>query len=325
MTPGACPPRLRADLHVHSNHSGFTQTLRLFASRDCYSSPEAVYRRARTRGMDLVTITDHDSIDGCLELFDRHPDAHDIIMGEEIECRVPDSATRVHLGAFGLTEQHHRDVQSMRGDVFEAAEFLRSHRVALVLHHPFHFFRGEMKVRTYLDRLLPLVHAVEVRNATMVSTHNNLAAATTVAWNRSAARGRLGQTGGSDAHVAHHVATAFTEAPGRTREEFLDSLLRGESRAAGVHGSTGRLALEVYGVILNYWAALVGLKPSGLTRRQRAARIGYSVLSLPFQFVPLVVSMTSRRGEQRRMERWRRELERPVRNEDVSHLKAWRP
>src|SRR3990172_60481 len=77
---------LKADLHVHSYHSGYSTSLRLFRSRDSYSDPEEIYRLAKARGMDLVTITDHDSIDGCLELLDRHPDREDFIVGEEIEC-----------------------------------------------------------------------------------------------------------------------------------------------------------------------------------------------------------------------------------------------
>ena len=64
---------LRADLHVHSYHSGYAGRQNVLRARDCYSEPEAVYRTAKARGMDLVTITDHDSIDGCLE-FDLHPE-----------------------------------------------------------------------------------------------------------------------------------------------------------------------------------------------------------------------------------------------------------
>jgi predicted metal-dependent phosphoesterase TrpH len=309
MSDAPTPRLLRADLHVHSVHSGFTASMPLFRSRDCYSGPEAVYRAARARGMDLVALTDHDSIDGCLELLDRHPGATDILMGEEIECRVPGVGARVHLGALGLTERHHRDVQPLRGNVLEAAAFLRSHGVALVLHHPFHFFRGGAAVADYLEPLLALVHAVEVRNGTMAAAHNRLAADITAAWNRSHPRARLGRTGGSDAHVLGHVGDAFTEAPGRTREEFLESLMRGESLGAGLHGSVGRLAFEIYGVIGNYWGSLVGLRPGGLTAGQRAQGIVGSLLSLPFQFSPLVVTALQKTGERRRVARWRREWE----------------
>jgi predicted metal-dependent phosphoesterase TrpH len=259
--------------------------------------------------MDLVTITDHNSIDGCLELLERHPDATDILVGEEIECREPRSGAPLHIGALGLTESLHREVQPLRQNVFEAAAFLRSAGVAVVLHHPLHLYRGTVDARGYLEPLLPLVHAVEVRNATMLAAHNELAADITDRWNGRSSHARLGQTGGSDAHVLGHVGASFTEAPGRTREEFLDSLKRGESRASGVHGTTWRLAVEIYGVIFNYWGSLLGIGASGLTGGQRARAIGYSLLSVPFQFSPILVSVAQKRAERRRVERWRRELQ----------------
>ena len=309
MTQGPPSRRLRADLHVHSVHSGFTSSMRPLRSRDCYSEPEAVYRAARARGMDLVALTDHDSIDGCLELLDRHPGATDIVMGEEIGCRVPGTGARVHLGALGLTERHHRDVQPLRGNVFEAAAFLRGEGVALVLHHPFHFFRGEGPVRDYLEPLLAAVHAVEIRNGTMTAAHNDLAAQVATRWNKRHPLARLGETGGSDAHVLAHVASAYTEAPGHTPAEFLESLKRGESRGGGLHGTYARLAAEIYGVIVSYWLGLVGLRRSGLCGSHRAQGIALSLLLMPFQFTPLIVTAMLRRGERRRVERWRRECE----------------
>jgi predicted metal-dependent phosphoesterase TrpH len=319
MIPSEGPRLIRADLHVHSIHSGFSGTLRVFRSRDSYSDPGAVYRRARGRGLDLVTITDHDSIDGCLELRARYPDAPDILIGEEIECRVPGSGLRVHLGAFGLTERHHRDVQPLRGSVFDAAAFLRSEGVALVLHHPFHFFRGETGARRYLEELLPLVHAVETRNATMVGAHNALAADVARAWNASGAGGRIGETGGSDAHVLGHVADTWTTVemtpgPGdggqaaTPAQAFLDGLRAGRATAAGREGTTGRFAFEIYGVVFNYWGGLVGLRPSGLRVSQRLTGAAISLLSLPFQFTPLVVSLAQKQAERRRVAAFARAL-----------------
>ena len=64
----------------------------------------------RRRGMDIVTITDHDSIDGCLELLDAHPDAPDILIGEEVSCRLPDGNIEVHLGVYGIDRALHREI-----------------------------------------------------------------------------------------------------------------------------------------------------------------------------------------------------------------------
>lgn len=307
--PVPAPGLLRADLHVHSQHSGFTRTMPMFRSRDCYSTPEEIYRAAKARGMDLVTITDHDSIDGCLELLDRHPDAPDIFIGEEIECRLPDSDVRLHVGAFGITEALHRAAQPLRANVFELAAFLRANGVALVLHHPFHFFRGGLPVQQYLDQLVPLVHAVEVRNAAMSKDHNLFAGE--IADARARADGvPLGTTGGSDAHVVLHVGTAFTEAPGRTRDDFLQALKTGRTLGGGAHGTIPLLAIEIYGVMLNYYASLLGFRCNGLTPFERVRGAALSVASLPFQFVPLVVSLAQKGGEDRRIARWREELSR---------------
>ena len=63
-------PTSRADLHVHSTASelsklGIQRSLHL---PECATTPEEVYELAKRRGMDFVTITDHDTIDGALSI-----------------------------------------------------------------------------------------------------------------------------------------------------------------------------------------------------------------------------------------------------------------
>jgi predicted metal-dependent phosphoesterase TrpH len=313
------PGALRADLHVHSWHSGFTRSMPVFRSRDCYSTPDEIYGAAKARGMDVVTITDHDSLDGCLEFQARHPDAADFLPGEEVECRLPDAGVRLHLGVFGLTERMHAEVQSLRGDVREAAAFLRAGGAAVVLHHPLHFFRGEIPVRDYLDAVLPLVDAVEVRNGTMLPAHNEAAAAVAQSWRGFPGGGPVGDTGGSDAHVLAHVGDAWTSVetavpsgtPGGSvppSDVFLSGLRSRRSTAAGLQGTAGRFAFEIYGVVFNYWGGLIGIRRSGLTASQRLGGIACSVVSLPFQFVPLLVSLAQKHRERRRVARFMREL-----------------
>ena len=49
----------KADLHCHSVYSTF-KYFRLANTRDSYNRPEEVYRVAKERGMDFITLTDHD-------------------------------------------------------------------------------------------------------------------------------------------------------------------------------------------------------------------------------------------------------------------------
>ena len=92
--------------------------MRFLRSRDCYSQPEEVYRVAKARGMSVVTITDHDSIHGCLEFLDRHPDSTDFFVSEEVSCRLPEGDIEVHFGVYGTTEALHREIQPLRPNAF---------------------------------------------------------------------------------------------------------------------------------------------------------------------------------------------------------------
>ena len=113
----------------------------------------------------------------------------------------------------------------------------------------------------------------------------------------------LARFGGSDAHILRRVATTYTEAPATTREEFLASLMRGESRVGGRHGSTWVLASEIYGVIFNYWASLLGVRGEDLVGRDRLRDLALSAVSVPFQFVPFLIAAGKKTSETRRLDR----------------------
>ena len=160
----------------------------------------------------------------------------EVIVGEEVSCWMPESRIEVHFGVYGMTESLHRDLQPLRRNAFEVAAALRQANVFFALNHLLHFYRGQIPFDAYL-RLLREVPAVEARNGTMIPSHNML-----VEWiaNRSSATHKLGMTAGSDAHTLRRVGLTWTEAPGRTREEFLESLRRGLGRPGGCHGGPRR-------------------------------------------------------------------------------------
>jgi predicted metal-dependent phosphoesterase TrpH len=285
---------MRADLHVHSLFSKENGNLPFLGSRDCYSTPDDVYRTAKARGMDLVTITDHDTLDGCLDFLDRHPDATDFIPAEEVSCRFPDGDIEVHLGVYGMTEALHRELQPLRGDVFDLTARLREAGVFFALNHLLHFYRGQATLDSYL-RLLLEVPALEARNGAMSEPHNTLSERCA-----GAAVPALGVIGGSDAHTLRRIARTWTEVPGaRTAAEFMAGLHARGSQPGGVHGDTWALAGDVYGVVFRYVASLAGVGPADHTLLQRIGCGAFSVVSLPFQFVPLLVSALTKARERR--------------------------
>src|SRR6185436_2630208 len=154
----------RADLHLHSDHSGLKQ-LRFLRMRDCYSSPLEVYRRAKARGMDLVTLTDHDTIDGCLELIDALGDPPDVFISEEVETFLPGHRS-MHIGVFGITEAQHAEIQRRRRDFTALVDYLAQERIPSALNHLFRGYRPGLDVEQYLAPLIGTFDLFETRNGT---------------------------------------------------------------------------------------------------------------------------------------------------------------
>jgi predicted metal-dependent phosphoesterase TrpH len=63
----------RCDLHIHSKFSARSGDwlFRRFDFPDSCTEPLDLYAQLRERGMDFITITDHDCIDGCLAIADK--------------------------------------------------------------------------------------------------------------------------------------------------------------------------------------------------------------------------------------------------------------
>ena len=59
-------------MHVHSSASALSKlgVQRSLGIPECATEPAEAYELAKRRGMDFVTLTDHDTIDGALELAD---------------------------------------------------------------------------------------------------------------------------------------------------------------------------------------------------------------------------------------------------------------
>lgn len=280
----------RADLHVHSWHSTESGDLRFLKSRDCYSDPVAVYRTAKARGMDYVCLTDHDSIGGGLALLDRGFD--DVILGEEVSCRLPAGEIEVHFGVYGTSETLHRELQPLRGNAFEVAACLAAHGVFFSLNHLLHFYRRQVPLDEYL-KLLAVVPALEVRNGAMVAAHNELVERVAA----TPGERPLAVTAGSDAHTLRRVGTTWTEAPGDTPGAFLESLAAGRGRPGGSHGTAMGVAFDAYCVIGRFMASLAGIGPQDHAPLHRAFCAAFSVVSLPFQFLPVVMLARAKRHE----------------------------
>src|SRR4051812_45499274 len=125
---------VKIDLHVHSSASDkpYSWLLRATKSAECYTSPRRVYDVATSRGMNLVTISDHDNIDGALEL---RALADNTFISEEVSARFPEDGCVVHAIAVDISEAQHREIQRLRPNIYELMAYLDEAGIEIFLCH----------------------------------------------------------------------------------------------------------------------------------------------------------------------------------------------
>jgi glycosyltransferase involved in cell wall biosynthesis/predicted metal-dependent phosphoesterase TrpH len=223
----------RTDLHCHSTASQLSRlgVQRSLGLPECATPPDEVYELAKRRGMDFVTITDHDTIDGCLELADRP----DCFVSEELTARFAGEAQAVHVLCYGITPGDHEWLQAHAGDVEACAAYLHGSEIACALAHPFYNVAAPL-TRRHRRRLAELFPIWEVRNGSR-APELNMPAVVYVETHGSTG------VGGSDDHAGVDIGRTFTEVPASsTPEEFLERLRRGEAEAGGEQGSAAKWA-----------------------------------------------------------------------------------
>lgn len=174
---------VRIDFHTHT-----------FASKDSLTSPEALIRAARKRGLDRVVVTDHNTLAGARAAHALAPEL--VIIGEEI------MTTQGELLAAFVTEEVPPGLSPE-----ETIRRLREQGAFISVSHPFDRWRcGAWRLEDLL-RILPLIDAIEVFNARCYSAEENHQA------QALAQQYGIAGTAGSDAHTTFEVGSAFLLLP----------------------------------------------------------------------------------------------------------------
>ncbi len=223
----------RVDMHCHSSTSQLSRlgVQRSLGLPECATPPQEVYELAKRRGMDFVTFTDHDTIDGCLELADRP----DFFVSEELTARFAGEPQAVHILCYGITPGDHEWLQAHAGDVEACAAYLHENEIACALAHPFYNVGAPLE-RRHRRRLAELFPVWEVRNGSRAA-ELNMPAVIYIETHGGAG------IGGSDDHAGVDIGRTFTEVPAAsTPEELLDRLRAGEAEPGGEQGSAAKWA-----------------------------------------------------------------------------------
>ena len=221
----------RVDMHVHSTASelsklGIQNSLHL---PECATKPEEVYELAKRRGMDFVTVTDHDTIAGALEI------AHlpGVFVSEELTVWFKNEPQAVHVLCYGITPEDHEWLQVHNDSVEDCAAYLSDHGITAALAHPFYAVEAPLTAR-HRRRLAQLFPIWETRNGSRAKELN------LPAFVYIETHGGTG-IGGTDDHAGIDVGRTFTETPkAHNYNEFLANVRAGRAVAHGDQGGAAK-------------------------------------------------------------------------------------
>jgi glycosyltransferase involved in cell wall biosynthesis len=246
----------RCDLHLHSAASLTTGQWfsNYFQAPESYADPLRQYELCKARGMTLVTLTDHDTIDGGLQLIERP----DFFLSVEVSTRFPENDCAVHVLVWNITPTQHDELQRRRKSVYDVSDYLRSEALAYCLPHPLLSPNWKLDAVT-LEKCLALFPTFEAVNGLLdrrtdadvghffASITPGVLAALSRKHGIPLAHGtpaRLALTAGSDDHGQRRCGTIFTEVDGKLDTvAYLRRVMVGDSRLVGQKGDLNAMAM----------------------------------------------------------------------------------
>jgi len=250
--------------------------MRKFNVPESYTSPLHLYRVARERGMDFVTITDHNAITGALEI------GHlpGTFISSEITAHFPENGCKVHVVVLHISEAQFPVILELRKNVYEMVAYLHYEKIAHFMAHPLYAQNEKLNLEI-IERSLLLFTTLEIKNGCRAHRFNGFTKRLVSSLNESVLE-RLadkhdlrpygatpwikGIVGGSDDHSGLFIARAHTtvyDTP--TIEGFINAVRSGESWADGEDGGPLTMAHSLYGIAHSFYRERLGERRRGST------------------------------------------------------------
>jgi glycosyltransferase involved in cell wall biosynthesis len=234
----------KADLHLHSKASNkpggwFSK---LIGCPESYTEPIEIYKRLKDRGMSFVTITDHNTIDGVLEI------AHlpDVFISCEYTVEFPEEPAKVHVLVYGITEKDHKELMKLKENIYEFVAYLKQHQIAHSLAHPLYSVQGTRVNRRLVEKFVLLFDNWEIINGTRGANVRQIEekiADMYKGWEKIRhleeiyniqtlrSRESISFTAGSDDHGGMDVGRTWTQVEGAVGvKDYLKGLLEGRTQ-----------------------------------------------------------------------------------------------
>jgi len=194
---------MKLDPHIHSCYS-----------RDTKSRPEDIIKKARKIGLNIIAISDHDSVKGSKLGINLSKDINEVFVVPSIEI----SSNEGHILGFGVDS-----VISKGLTPEETVDKIHDEGGIAIIPHPFSFYRNgsffnNKKTLKNLvknnsnnydkykkNNKITSIEGVEVLNARYIIGYSNYRA------NKLAAKHDLAKIGSSDSHFIESIGNCYTE------------------------------------------------------------------------------------------------------------------
>ncbi len=222
--------------------------------------------------MTFVTITDHNTLDGGLDIAD----LPGTFLSEEVTTYFPEDSCKVHLLVWGLNEAQHREIRSLRENIYDLQKYLAREDLAHAVAHPLHQLNDKLTPLHFQQLILLFRHFESVDGR-----YNSLLGESLVAALDGLTPERIAYfqevtgleathkepwkkicVGGSNDYGGMYPARAWTETPSTSSHiEFLNHIKRGCCQPQGQRGTPLTLAHSTYNTAFQYAKSRFSMKP----------------------------------------------------------------
>ncbi|MBN1586042.1 MAG: glycosyltransferase [Candidatus Omnitrophica bacterium] len=293
---------MKIDLHCHTKYSGKCSewALKKLGMPESFTEPKQLYRALKKKGMTHVTVTDHNSIDGAIQIA--HLD--DVFVSEEVTTYFPEDRCALHTLVFDISESQHREIARLRDNVYDLVHYLNQEQIPYSLAHPL-FSINDRLTLDHFERLLLLYPNFELNGSRNESLNDALRVINRLLSEDDVERlidkhgikpafelGPRGLkknfTGGSDDHSGLTLGCRFTEVKGaHSPEAFFEGLAHNQAQVIGVEATPETFVRNLYSIAYQFYKEKTLGKARGLASvlssldgylLDKAGKTGYALI-----------------------------------------------
>ncbi|MFH0752091.1 MAG: PHP-associated domain-containing protein [archaeon] len=285
---------ITCDVHVHSTGSNriipANSATKKYNIQESYVNAEHQYQLTKSRGRELVTLSDHNSISEAKKLVELHPE--DCFMSCEYEVKGEPGGQDPEILVLGLTEEFHEELMHVRKyGIKDFIGLVKQEKRPHALAHPGYPVnpKGPRLTVKEIEYWTDLCDVIEGINGDGMR-ENELAQIV------AKQKGKP-MSGGSDDHAGLFTGLTYTVAPDADyKEEFLQHFREGKIYPEGESGSMQKS----YQVMLTIGKQFIA------SERNRRSEVGYinyfrknplrfvELMFIPY-ILPLFLNVSSRK------------------------------